>query len=99
MLLETHFAAQSVKDTLTTVSALKGAATSLKAEHAKLDIGEIEDMQDDLADLMMDADEINELMGRSYGYVCVCVRVYVCTCVRVYVCVYACTRLRVYVCS
>ena len=106
-----------MKDTFNTVAAMKSAATTLKVEHKKLDIGEIEDLQDDLAgrgasrarrrvahspvqsasrrawgcvfdaaravctgvttlcaacwwcgaDLMMDADEINELMGRSYG--------------------------------
>ena len=39
----------------------------LQAEHKKLDIGAIEDMQDDLTDLMYDAEEINELMGRTYG--------------------------------
>jgi charged multivesicular body protein 5 len=29
--------------------------------------GKIEDLQDDLADLMLDADEVNEVMGRAYG--------------------------------
>jgi hypothetical protein len=71
--VQTAFAVSSIKDTFSTVQAMKTAAVTLKQEHAKLDIGEIEDMQDDLADLMMDADEINELMGRSYGWVCRCV--------------------------
>jgi hypothetical protein len=30
----------------------------------------VQDIQDELADLMMDANEIQEMMGRSYGYFC-----------------------------
>lgn len=29
----------------------------------------VQDVQDDMADLMEDMNEIQELMGRSYGYV------------------------------
>ena len=46
---QTHFAVESVKDTFNTVAAMKSVATTLKVEHKKLDIGEIEDLQDDLA--------------------------------------------------
>lgn len=48
---------------------MKGAAAVMKTEHGKLDIGEIEDMQDDMEDYMYMTEEINELMGRSYGCV------------------------------
>mmetsp|Transcript_103647 Transcript_103647/g.288748 ORF Transcript_103647/g.288748 Transcript_103647/m.288748 type:complete len:246 (-) Transcript_103647:53-790(-) len=64
---QTNFAIQSAKDTADTVSAMSSAAVALKAEHKKIDIDKVEDIQDDLADLMADAEEINELMGRSYG--------------------------------
>lgn len=64
---QTAYAVTSAKDTLDTVAAMRGAATQLRAEHKKLDISSLEDLQDDLADLMADTDEINELMGRSYG--------------------------------
>ena len=66
---QTHFALESIKDTQSTVSAMKGAAAAMKAEHAKLDLGEIEDLQDELEDMAYVSEEINELMGRSYGCV------------------------------
>lgn len=46
---QTQFAIESVKDTQTTVTAMKAAGKMLKKEHKKLNINEIEDMQDDLA--------------------------------------------------
>ncbi len=46
---QTAFAIESVKDTQTTVFAMKAAAKTLKAEQKKINISEIEDMQDDLA--------------------------------------------------
>lgn len=50
------------------VGALKDASVAMKEQHAKLDIDEIEDLQDDLEDMTYMSEEINELMGRSYGY-------------------------------
>lgn len=64
---QTSFAIDSIKDTQTTVAAMKDAATTLKAETKKLNIDSIEDTQDDLADMMEDMNEINDMMGRSYG--------------------------------
>jgi charged multivesicular body protein 5 len=45
---QTSFAIETVKNTQTTVAAMKDAAKTLKAENKKLDLNEIEDMQDDL---------------------------------------------------
>ena len=45
---QTSFAIDSVKDTQTTVLAMQAASKQLKIEHKKMNIGEIEDMQDDL---------------------------------------------------
>ncbi|KAG6598008.1 Charged multivesicular body protein 5 [Phytophthora cinnamomi] len=39
----------------------------MKAETQKIDISELEDVQDDMADLMEDMNEIQEIIGRSYG--------------------------------
>ena len=64
---QTSFAIDSAKDIQTSVFAMQAAAVTLKAEHKKLDIGKIEDMQDDLQDLFEDMNEITETMGRSYG--------------------------------
>lgn len=64
---QTNFAIQSVKDTQTTVEAMKTAAVTLREEQKKIDVDEIEDMQDDFEELLEVNDEVQELMGRSYG--------------------------------
>lgn len=64
---QTSFAMESIKDTQTVVSAMKTASVQLRSEQKKVDLGEIEDMQDDLYDMMEDMNEINEILGRSYG--------------------------------
>ena len=46
---QTSFAIESVRDTQTTISAMQAASKQLKMEHKKIDIGAIEDMQDDLS--------------------------------------------------
>lgn len=51
------------------VAAIKSASVQLKTQHKKINIDEIEDVQDDMADLLEDMNEIQEAMGRSYGYV------------------------------
>ena len=63
----TVFAIETAKDTQVTVSAMKEATKQLKVEHEKINLSEIEDMQDDLADLLEDQEEIQEILGRSYG--------------------------------
>jgi len=64
---QTNFGIQSVKDSLVTVNAMKSANTSLKQELKKIDINDVENMQDDLSDLLQDNNEIQEALGRSYG--------------------------------
>lgn len=63
----TNFALESIKDTQTTVAAMKAGAKALKAENKKLNIGEIEDMQDDLTDMFEDMNEVTEALGRAYN--------------------------------
>lgn len=45
---------------------MKEASKGLKKEMKKINISEVEDMTDDMADLMEDMNEINDVMGRSY---------------------------------
>jgi charged multivesicular body protein 5 len=45
---QTSFALDTIKDTQTTIFAMKAAAGTLKAEHKKIDLNDIENMQDDL---------------------------------------------------
>eukprot|EP00602_Paraphysomonas_sp_CaronLab_P002264 CAMPEP_0185031374 /NCGR_PEP_ID=MMETSP1103-20130426/18819_1 /TAXON_ID=36769 /ORGANISM="Paraphysomonas bandaiensis, Strain Caron Lab Isolate" /LENGTH=177 /DNA_ID=CAMNT_0027566887 /DNA_START=211 /DNA_END=744 /DNA_ORIENTATION=- len=61
------FAMETVKDTHQTIAAMQDAAKVLKTEHKKIDIDKIEDINDDLADMFEDMNEINEALGRSYG--------------------------------
>lgn len=64
---QTSFAIETVKDTQKTLEAMKSATVTLKTEHEKINIDEIEDMQDDLADLLEDQEEMNEIISRSYA--------------------------------
>merc|ERR1712035_83818 len=64
---QTNFAIQNMKDTQVTVSAMKAGMKEMKKETKKLNIGKIENMQDEMEDMMMDSEEIIGIMGRSYG--------------------------------
>ncbi|KAK3105559.1 hypothetical protein FSP39_000404 [Pinctada imbricata] len=58
---------QSLKDTKTTVDAMKVGVKEFKKAYKHVNIDKIEDMQDELEDLTEQANEIQEVMGRSYG--------------------------------
>jgi charged multivesicular body protein 5 len=62
-----NFAIQSLKDTKTTVDAMKVGVKDFKQAYRHVNIDHIENMQDDLEDLMEQTNEIQEVMGRSYG--------------------------------
>jgi len=64
---QTSFAIDSVKDTATTVAALKEAKGALGAQIKMLNIDEVEDITDDLADALEDINEINDALGRAYN--------------------------------
>merc|ERR1711972_1173193 len=64
---QTNFAIQNMKDTQVTVSAMKAGMKEMKKETKKLNIGKIENMQDEMEDMMMDSEEIMGIMGRNYG--------------------------------
>ena len=64
---QANFTHQSMKDTVTTVGAMKQANVAMKKEFKKINIDEIEDMTDDLQDLMEDNNMVQEALGRSYG--------------------------------
>jgi len=64
---QTTWATQSLKDTVTTVEAMKSANKELKKAYKKVNIDQIETMQDDLSDLLDQASEVQEVLGRSYG--------------------------------
>merc|ERR1712113_420377 len=61
------FAQQSIKDNADMVTAMKGAATQLKQQFKEINIDEVEDLQDEMQDLMEDANEINDILGEAWG--------------------------------
>ena len=71
-----------MKDTQQTVTAMKAGVKQMKKEYKKINIDKVEDLQvfwseidkwfhlmieDELEDMMYEADEIQNVMGRSYG--------------------------------
>lgn len=64
---QTNFATQMLIETKGTVDAMKAGVKQMKQEYKNVNISEIEDLQDDLQDMMADANEIQEALGRSYG--------------------------------
>ena len=55
---QTNYAIQSMKDTQQTLAAMKAGAKEMKKEFKKMDIGKVEDIQDELEDMMEEANEI-----------------------------------------
>merc|ERR1712209_172006 len=64
---QTNYATQSLQDTKTTVNAMKMGVKEMKKEFKNINIGKIEDLQDDLSDMLEEANEVQEVLGRSYG--------------------------------
>ena len=64
---QANFATQMLKDTKVTVDAMKTGVKEMKREYKKVNIDQIEDLQDDLEDMLEQANEVQEAMGRSYG--------------------------------
>lgn len=61
------FAIQSVKDVQVTVATMQVAAKELKKGMKKVNIDKVENLQDEMEDLLEDSNEIQEILGRSYG--------------------------------
>lgn len=64
---QTSFATENLKNTATTISAMKSANKQLKKQYKKVNIDKIEKMQDEMEDLLDQANEIQEALGRSYN--------------------------------
>lgn len=64
---QTNFATQMLVETKSTVDAMRAGVKQMKQEYKNVNISEIEDLQDDLQDMMADANEVQEALGRSYG--------------------------------
>merc|ERR1712146_574223 len=56
-----------LKETADTVSAMKDANKQLKKQFKAININQVEDLQDDMADLLEQAEEVQNALGRSYN--------------------------------
>ncbi|KCV72999.1 hypothetical protein H696_00549 [Fonticula alba] len=57
---------ENLRLTIDTAQTMKQTAKDMKREYKRLDINKIEAIQDDLQDMMDQANEIQEIMGRGY---------------------------------
>eukprot|EP00088_Acartia_fossae_P013536 TRINITY_DN17144_c0_g1_i1.p1 TRINITY_DN17144_c0_g1~~TRINITY_DN17144_c0_g1_i1.p1 ORF type:complete len:223 (+),score=77.08 TRINITY_DN17144_c0_g1_i1:61-729(+) len=64
---QVNYSTQMLKDTKVTVNAMKTGVKEMKKEFKNVNIDQIEDLQDDLADMLEEANEVQEALGRSYG--------------------------------
>lgn len=65
---QTSFSLESAKASITTVAAMKAANKELKHTLRKdLDINDVDDLADEMAELMDDFNEINEALGRNFS--------------------------------
>lgn len=61
------FSAENVKNTMSTLQAMQDSNKAMKKQYKDINIDKIYDMQDEMADLMEQANEVQEVMGRSYN--------------------------------
>ncbi|KAF9978732.1 hypothetical protein BGZ73_000742 [Actinomortierella ambigua] len=61
------FTTENLKNVMTTVDAMRTANQTMKQQYKKVDIDKIEQMQDEMQDIMDQANEIQETLGRSYN--------------------------------
>lgn len=64
---QANYATQTLKDTHATITAMKDGVTQMKKEFKKINIDQIEDVNDELADMLEQADEVQDALGRQYG--------------------------------
>ncbi|KAA1473492.1 vacuolar protein sorting-associated protein 60 [Dentipellis sp. KUC8613] len=60
-------ATENLRNTMATVDAMKQANKELKRQYGKIDVDKIENMHYDMEDLLEQANEIQETLGRSYA--------------------------------
>jgi len=60
-------AIQTAKDTQVVIGAMKTGVSQMKKEFKKINIDNIDDLQDELADIMEQSEEVQEALGRSYN--------------------------------
>ncbi|XP_015786909.1 charged multivesicular body protein 5 [Tetranychus urticae] len=64
---QANFTTQMLKDTKATVDAMRLGVTQMKKENKKVNIDDIENLQDELEDMLDQANEVQDALKRSYG--------------------------------
>jgi len=66
---QVQFAQENMENTIATVQAMKATSEVMKEQFKapEMDMDMIMDMQDDMAELLEESQEINELLGQDYG--------------------------------
>ncbi|KHJ41790.1 SNF7 family protein [Trichuris suis] len=64
---QSNYAIQAMKDTTVTVEAMKSGLKDMKKHYKQINIDKIEDLQDNLADMLDEVNEVQEALGRNYG--------------------------------
>jgi len=57
---------ENLRNTMATLEAMKVANKEIKKQYGKIDIDKIEDMHDEMQELLEQANEVQESLGRSY---------------------------------
>ncbi|KAJ3560436.1 hypothetical protein NP233_g10841 [Leucocoprinus birnbaumii] len=60
-------ATENLRNTMATMDAMQTANKELKKQYGKIDIDKIESIQFDMEDLLEQANEVQEMLGRSYA--------------------------------
>ena len=61
------FTSESIQSNINMFAAMKEATAAQQAQMEKIDYNDLEDMYDNMADMMADQDEINDMMARDFG--------------------------------
>ncbi|KAJ8322851.1 Vacuolar protein-sorting-associated protein 60, variant 2 [Batrachochytrium dendrobatidis] len=64
---QASMATENLKSTMVTLDAMQSANKELKKQYKQVNLSKIEKMQDEMEDLLEQANEIQETIGRSYG--------------------------------
>lgn len=64
---QANYAQQTLKDTQSTVVAMKDGVKLMQKGFKNINIDDIEDVQDDMADMLEQSEDIQEVLGRAYG--------------------------------
>lgn len=63
---QTSFTTNTLKESVDTVNAMQAAAKEMKKQYKNINLDKVESVQDDLFDMMAEAEEIQDVLSRTY---------------------------------